>query len=327
MAEKFIQNRVESPESLKEKEIMVAVSEPRGDNVLDPETIKKVDLIELKFLDQGLKQGEHLVHLLPFYYEVEKKNKIYLNLGDKDLPAKVQKLNLPERVERVNPRWLSLHFGWSATDVEPGDVDRYEQISKKGEILNKDETFKTICDNIKELKRLFKNREILLENLDYAPDKYTGGVHRFVADPDFMKKVLEETNTGLLLDLEHAYVSARNKGMHLSEYLKQLPLEKVKEIHLTRPSALKRSQRLKEMEKEPTEKDLAEDVLVDVHRSLVDEQGTFVNRLHIILKSIWDRMPELRVVTLEANLSPNQLNENLEIIKQMINKIKQEKNI
>ena len=34
------------------KEILVAVSELRGDNVLDEETIKGADLIEVKFFDR-----------------------------------------------------------------------------------------------------------------------------------------------------------------------------------------------------------------------------------------------------------------------------------
>jgi len=47
--------------------------------------------------------------------------------------------------------------------------------------------------------------------------------------------VLAETDTWLLFDLAHARVTAHAFGIPLEEYITQLPLEKIRQIHLNRP--------------------------------------------------------------------------------------------
>ena len=69
-----------------------------------------------------------------------------------------------------------------------------------------------------------------LENLNYFP---TGGYER-VCDPDFICRLTEATGAGLLLDIGHAVISARNLSYSdpLS-YILELPLHSVLEIHVS----------------------------------------------------------------------------------------------
>lgn len=308
------------------KKVVVALAETRD---LDLETIKNADLIEVKFFDPDLisrteqSHKECLVHLLPFHRKGE--SFIHLNLANENLLARIEELGLKEKIEQTNPRWISLHLGWSSQEVEPGDVERYEQTADGSHVLDKSTLMETFVKNIEGIKKLFPGKEILLENLDWAPDRFTHGADRFLEDPKFVRTVLEKTDTGMLLDLEHAYVTARNIGLELSEYLKMLPLERVKEIHLSRPSSMRRSQRLKEMGITPSKEDLENDILVDVHRSLVSDEGTFTKRVRVILKEVWGRLPNLEVVTLELNLPSDQLNKNLGVVKAIIERIQFEK--
>jgi uncharacterized protein (UPF0276 family) len=76
---------------------------------------------------------------------------------------------------------------------------------------------------------------LLLEHLDYCPE----GAYEHVCEPAFICDVLEATGCDLLLDLAHAQVSASWLGADVEEMLEQLPLERVREVHVSspRPSA------------------------------------------------------------------------------------------
>jgi hypothetical protein len=67
--------------------------------------------------------------------------------------------------------------------------------------------------------------------LDYNPT----GAYEYVCEPAFITEVLKNTDTYLLLDLAHARVSASAFGIPVEEYIRQLPLEMVRQIHLNRP--------------------------------------------------------------------------------------------
>jgi len=72
---------------------------------------------------------------------------------------------------------------------------------------------------------------LLLENLNY----FKTGAYEHICDPEFISQVLEENDVFLLLDTAHVVVSAFNMGMDIYDYLNQLPLEKIFEVHLSKP--------------------------------------------------------------------------------------------
>jgi uncharacterized protein (UPF0276 family) len=313
---------------------VVAVSELKGDNVLDEETIKRADLIELKFdwwqkgesdtreIDESKK--EKLIHLLPYLQEGERR--VYLNIGDKDFPERIREFDLPEKIQKINPKWVSFHLMYSASHVEQAvGNDQYDSVKTTEPLPSREEFLKTVCQNVRRAREMF-GKEVLLENIEYVPEKYSHGLLRFVTEPDFIRQVLEETDSGMLLDLEHAYVAAKNMGMRYIDYLKALPLERVREIHLSRPSSMKRSAALiKDWGKEPTEDDLKHDVLVDDHKPLVDKDGKFTKRVEVILGEIWKRLSALEVLTLELNLPKDEMDKNVKLVREIVKDIKAKK--
>jgi uncharacterized protein (UPF0276 family) len=72
---------------------------------------------------------------------------------------------------------------------------------------------------------------LILENLDYCP----GGAYEHICDPAFIAAVLNTTGAGLLLDLAHARVSAARLGLPIETYLGQLPLDRVRQLHISGP--------------------------------------------------------------------------------------------
>lgn len=70
-----------------------------------------------------------------------------------------------------------------------------------------------------------------VENLNYFPtDAYA-----HVCEANFITQVVSDNNVGLVLDLAHAIVTARNTGIDELTYVRALPLEHVCEVHLSAP--------------------------------------------------------------------------------------------
>ena len=51
--------------------------------------------------------------------------------------------------------------------------------------------------------------------------------------PGNIRRILDETGCGLLLDISHARISARYLGMDERDYMEQLPVDRLRELHFT----------------------------------------------------------------------------------------------
>jgi uncharacterized protein len=128
-------------------------------------------------------------------------------------------------LERTRAPWLSAHLGFSAAEV------RFEvHMNALSPVLPREELLAHICRNVRSLADAIAV-PLILENLDYCH----GGAYEHVCEPEFIAAVLEQTGAGLLLDLAHAQVSASRMGVSIEAYLEQLPLERVRQLHISGP--------------------------------------------------------------------------------------------
>lgn len=105
---------------------------------------------------------------------------------------------------------------------------------------------KLACNHYTEVEQLIKEEKI---NIDYLKEQFTDvnfvslentdgnpflKNHNFgvCMDPEFISDIIYETNTDFLLDISHAYCTAKNIGMDFETYLSILPLDKIYEIHI-----------------------------------------------------------------------------------------------
>lgn len=79
--------------------------------------------------------------------------------------------------------------------------------------------------------RKFYQGPLAVENYNYYPS----GFYDHVTEPDFIRDYLAEFDFGLTLDLAHGAITAHNRGLDFREYTAALPLEKVRELHISRP--------------------------------------------------------------------------------------------
>lgn len=69
---------------------------------------------------------------------------------------------------------------------------------------------------------------VLLENVTY----YMVVSDREMSELEFVKAVLDEAGCGLLLDVNNVYVNARNHGFDALEFIRAIPAERIRQIHL-----------------------------------------------------------------------------------------------
>lgn len=89
---------------------------------------------------------------------------------------------------------------------------------------------RTILD-VRAVAAEFGAERVIAENVPY---RGAGGKSmRPAAEPRGIRTILEETGCGLLLDISHARIAARALEMDEFQYLSQLPVERLRELHFT----------------------------------------------------------------------------------------------
>ncbi|THD77949.1 MAG: DUF692 domain-containing protein [Phenylobacterium sp.] len=122
-------------------------------------------------------------------------------------------------VERFQPALVSEHLAWSqrrgvyAPDLLP--------FPRTGEALDR------IVGNVARLQDAL-GRQVLVEN----PALYLPLKGHEMAETDFLAELVRRAACGLLVDVNNAFVSARNLGYGAEAYLDALPADAIGEIHL-----------------------------------------------------------------------------------------------
>jgi uncharacterized protein (UPF0276 family) len=79
--------------------------------------------------------------------------------------------------------------------------------------------------------RRYGMERVIAENVPYRGPQ--GKILRPSVQPEAIRRVLAETGCGLLLDISHARIAARHLGMEERDYIYQLPLQSLRELHFT----------------------------------------------------------------------------------------------
>ena len=93
--------------------------------------------------------------------------------------------------------------------------------------------------------------ELVKLRIEYVRSKYTGVLalenlnyfnqppYFHVCDPDFITEAVLQNDVYMVLDVAHAMITAKNMKMDIYTYLSNLPLDRIKEIHLSTPGTEK----------------------------------------------------------------------------------------
>lgn len=124
------------------------------------------------------------------------------------------------------------------------DIDKQKQIYELGHtphvsvhinkcdndnVENEEVTINKIKINAEKLKKEFQMK-VLLENV---PARYDDSTKHMYSNPDFISRVVNESNCEFLFDIGHARVAADVLKIPFEEYVERLPMDKLVEIHLS----------------------------------------------------------------------------------------------
>lgn len=124
-----------------------------------------------------------------------------------------------EQVERCSSPHIALHLAAQPDDCEDAAGEERKLVDK-------------LLDGVLAWKRHIRT-ELLIENVPYYGFR---GTLRAACEPDVIASICERADVGLLLDTAHLRVAAFHMGMAPEHYLRQLPLDRVREIHVCGPA-------------------------------------------------------------------------------------------
>jgi hypothetical protein len=120
-------------------------------------------------------------------------------------------------------------------DVKPRLVSEHLAWSRLGEIYYNDllplplteESLDVVCANVDQTQDRL-GRSILVEN----PTGYLAIEQSTMSEPTFLRRLVERTGCGLLLDVNNLFISGSNVGLDIAEWLSSVPSPAIGEIHL-----------------------------------------------------------------------------------------------
>ncbi len=126
---------------------------------------------------------------------------------------------LRDLVRRIEPAYVSDHLCWGrhagryAHDLLP--------------LPHTEEALRLVIDRVRTVQDVL-GRQILLENVS----SYVQFRDSTMTEWEFVSRIAEGADCGILLDINNIYVSARNHGFQPLDYIAGVPAERVAQFHL-----------------------------------------------------------------------------------------------
>ena len=144
---------------------------------------------------------------------------VSLSIGSSD-PLNFDYLKrLKKLADRISPQWISDHLCW--TGIAGLNTHDLLPLPLTGEALAH------IVARIK-IVQDFLERPLILEN----PSTYLEFEASTINDWDFLARMAEEADCGILLDVNNIFVCARNHGWDAAEYIHSIPADRIVQFHL-----------------------------------------------------------------------------------------------
>ena len=142
-----------------------------------------------------------------------------MSIGGVDPLAEDYLKGLREFIERVKTPWHSDHLCFSTY----GGVALHDLLP----IPFKQEEVVRIADRIKRAQDAI-GRPLAIENVS----SYLHPGKREMSEAEFLARICEAADCGLMLDVNNAYVNANNFGFDVDEWMRTAPLERVVQMHV-----------------------------------------------------------------------------------------------
>ncbi len=175
------------------------------------------EIISENFIDSGGRPRYVLDQVVERYPVVM--HGVSLSIGSSD-PLNFDYLRKLKRLaDDIQARWVSDHLCW--TGVLGRNTHDLLPIP-----LN-EESLRHVVERIRVVQETIERR-IVLEN----PSSYVTFTASTMPEWEFMTRMAEDADCGLLLDVNNVYVSSVNHDFDAEEYIRSVPHERVVQFHL-----------------------------------------------------------------------------------------------
>jgi uncharacterized protein (UPF0276 family) len=144
---------------------------------------------------------------------------VSLSIGTTDPLDERYLADLAELARWVEPAWVSDHLCWAGV----GGHNAHDLLP----LPYTEEALSHVVERVKRVQGRL-GRAIALENVS----SYMRYRLSEMSEWEFLARVAEEADCGILLDVNNVYVSAFNHGFDARTYLRAIPVERVWQFHL-----------------------------------------------------------------------------------------------
>ncbi len=127
-------------------------------------------------------------------------------------------------LENTNTPYLNLHLECKIKDLPDLPVDTRDP--HHAQLV-----YGLMMRDIEEVSKHMPADRVILENVPYR--SLDGKILRPSVEPEMITRILSTSGCGLLFDLPHARISAHYLGIPEKEYIEQLPMQRMRELHFT----------------------------------------------------------------------------------------------
>jgi uncharacterized protein (UPF0276 family) len=189
----------------------------------EPHAIDWFEVITENYLVPGGKPLHHLERIRERFPLVM--HGVSLSIGstdpvDFDYLAQVRAL-----AARIEPHWISDHLCWTGVDGR--------NLHDLLPLPYTEEALTSVVTRVGQIQDAL-GRRILLENVS----SYLAFHESDMSEWDFLREVAQRADCSILLDINNIYVSSVNHGFDALTYLRAMPKDRVRQLHLAGHSDL-----------------------------------------------------------------------------------------
>lgn len=179
----------------------------------------EVDFLEIisdRYLDTNREKQAELELLAAHFPLIP--HAINLSLGSAEGLDTDYLIKLAKLIKQLNPPWWSEHLSFT----KAGGID----IGHLSPLPYTKEAIAVVCQNIAQIRH-YIDAPLILENITYMVN-IPGGE---MTEAQFIGEIVDRSDCGLLLDITNLYINSTNHGYSIQDFLAQLPLERVVQLH------------------------------------------------------------------------------------------------
>jgi len=144
---------------------------------------------------------------------------VSLSLGSADPIDRTYLAQVRKLADRVQPEWISDHLCWTGVDGR--------NLHDLLPLPYTEEALQLVVQHVDEVQHAL-GRRILLENVS----SYLNYESSRMSEWEFLTEVASRADCSILLDVNNIYVSSVNHGFDPVDYLRALPRDRIRQIHL-----------------------------------------------------------------------------------------------